>query len=329
MTMRLVLLCLLVSLSCFAEEPPLAPKENRSMSIDELINSSELSHCPLEKNTEASARDKCMAAIISEDVAGYLSGRKETIFLDVAGERGRHYKNVIPYGFMHPSLTLLCRSEKLDDLKNDKIFGCALKNYVIELKKFSTGATSSIPQLIASNIEMYKSYRSKEGFQEARWGMTQKELISAVKGISKSSNNEFVAQKIVGGYKAKVIYSLVSDRLAQVKIKFTADSRFPDDAVRTYIKLSEALSSKYGDAVINDSNPDAGLDSALDEAGGVGRSVRGGRRLFAREWGTGESAITMSLKGEGMAISHSLIYVSKAFSDAIDLSSRKKLEDSL
>lgn len=327
--MRIALLCLLAPLLCLAEEPSLAPPKNQSMWIDRLINSPEPSHCSLEKFTGTRVIDKCVAALGPEDVAGYLSGRKETLFADVSGEKGKHYKNLIPFGFTHPSY-LRCRSKQVtDELRKDKLFECGLRDYLRELKKFSSGATSSIPQLIASNIEMYTSYRSKEGFQEARWGMTQKELISAVKGISKSSNNELVAQKIVGGHKAKVIYSLESDRLAQVNIKFTSDSRFPDDAVRKYIELSEVLSSKYGDAVINDSNPDAGLDSALDEAGGVGRSVRGGRRLFAREWGTGESAITMSLKGEDMVISHSLIYVSKAFADVIDSSSRKKLEDSL
>lgn len=37
----------------------------------------------------------------------------------------------------------------------------------------------------------------------------------------------------------------------------------------------------------------------------------------------------MTLKGENMEISHSLIYVSKAFSDVLAASGRKEIESSL
>ncbi|RYZ42281.1 MAG: hypothetical protein EOO71_08715 [Myxococcaceae bacterium] len=92
-----------------------------------------------------------------------------------------------------------------------------------------------------------KTYRSSEGFQEARWGMTSAEVRAVLPDASVSPDGTLRLKTTIAEVPAEVAFGFLEDRLAAV------DVFFPEVAdVRTFQTLMrDLLTRKYGEPMRN------------------------------------------------------------------------------
>lgn len=125
-----------------------------------------------------------------------------------------------------------------------KAEGCLLSAFLTA--KAPTGLfISTYKPYLAAKLAEYRSYRSQEGYQAARWGMTPAEVRNAE--ALPSGDGKTVK---IDGQPARVSYLYTDGRLSSVRVKFLAPC-LPAVCYERYLKVSEILQSKYGDYADN------------------------------------------------------------------------------
>jgi len=86
------------------------------------------------------------------------------------------------------------------------------------------------------------AWRSTEGFQTTRWGMTAAEVVAALGPTAAHEDGKVVADMVVGGYEARVHCSFAGGRLSDVALWLPSLA----SARGSYADIKGLLSTKYG-----------------------------------------------------------------------------------
>lgn len=285
----------------------------------------------------------CDNALAVEDMLATLSGERSSLLDETAGTNLDSYKKKIPTGFF-PASFYTCKNLKektkkfdftppLEQLLNDPMmsaYTCSVIHYIHELKKAkSTRDYAYFSRSMRTLISNYDDYRSKETIQGAKWGMTRTELINTIKNLKKQQNGNYFTDKVVGGKMAKVTYHFLNNRLTKISAIFAVDGRYPESVINTFEGISTGLTSKYGSLINMDSDNDSYVSESLEEIGGIGRSVRAGRKSLNRAWSTDETKINMQMIRNETKLEHKLIYVSNAFSNMVIEAEEQAMQSTL
>lgn len=108
-------------------------------------------------------------------------------------------------------------------------------------------------------IEFEKTYRSPEGFQASRWGMTPADLQTAVPGAVDDGRGNYRLSTTVDGAPAVVLFRFVEGRLAAADVALAAVR----DGRPRHEKFRDALALKYR-------APKESTDTAAEAAARVG-----------------------------------------------------------
>lgn len=285
----------------------------------------------------------CDNILAVEDTLSTLSGERNSILEKTAGTNLAAYKKKIPTGFF-PAYFYACPNLKektkifdsmppLEPLLDDPMmsaYTCSVIHYFYEIKKAeSTGDYAYFSSSMRALISNYDNYRSKEVIQGAKWGMTRTELIKTIKNLRKQQDGNYSTSKEVGGKIAKVTYHFLNNRLTKISASFAVDGRYPESAINTFENISTGLASKYGNLINNDSDNDSYLSENLEEIGGIGRSVRAGRRSLNRAWNTDETYISMQMHRNETTLDHKLIYISNAFRNMVVEAEKQAIHSTL
>lgn len=285
----------------------------------------------------------CDNVLAVEDILATLSGERNSLLEKTAGTNLDSYRKKIPTGFF-PASFYACQNLKektkkfdstppLEQLLDDPMmsaYTCSVIHYIHELKKAkSTGDYAYFSRSMRALISNYDGYRSKEVIQGSKWGMTRTELINTIKNLRKQPDGNYSTDKVVGGKMAKVTYHFLNNRLTKISASFAVDGRYPESAINTFEDISTGLTSKYGNLINKDSDNDSYLSESLEEIGGIGRSVRAGRRSLSRVWNTDETNINMQMIRNETELEHKLTYISNAFSNMVAEAEERAMQSTL
>lgn len=153
--------------------------------------------------------------------------------------------------------------------------GCLLSGFITADKPNGL-FVRAIPSYVAERLKEYRRYRSNEGYQSARWGMTAAEVARA-EGLAGAASK---AVKI-DGHPARVSYHYTDGRLSSVRVRLQVTC-LPAPCYERFLKISDVLASKYGTYSDNSTTDETTLErtssrlyqSVSDESGLVGDGYR-------------------------------------------------------
>jgi hypothetical protein len=190
----------------------------------------------------------------------------------------------------------------------------------VEAKQIETAdAAVSPPPLTQS------TYRSNEGYQQARWGMSRDE-VQAIYPQANERGGEFGFLGEVAGYETATGFGFSDGMLALVSVSLRGGSLTTAERMRAFSDLKSLLTQKYGaprqDALRRtDSDP---LGLIQDESTAI---LTGQAERFAI-WELAESRIILRAKRGTGGIFVAVLYTStKLFDRFIEAEDRKRAND--
>ncbi|WP_095975885.1 hypothetical protein [Melittangium boletus] len=171
-------------------------------------------------------------------------------------------------------------------------------------------------------------YRSGEGYQKARWGMSRKEiktLYPQAEPFESEGQSWIGFTGNVAGYKAYTAFAFAGDRLAVVTVTIANDRYNSADPLAEYDELLGLLTKLYGRPL-----SDEVLWKTEPLLGGRGRKLGAAIELGEAEkiskWERPDSQIFLFADGHGLEIRTRIIYKSRTIGVAAD-TERAKIND--
>lgn len=178
-----------------------------------------------------------------------------------------------------------------------------------------------------------KDWRSSEGFQAARWGMTKAEVRKLFPGARQQKHGDdalAISKTQVADRMASVVFFFVMDRLASVVVSFEVAAS--NDVTSKFDRLVELLKKKYGEPAdygvrwSNASAKELFADDHLD----LGTAVVMGDASLSAKWESSESTIGVGCSSNGrLHSSVALLYFSKRLEPARAEHERRKASSDL
>ena len=171
------------------------------------------------------------------------------------------------------------------------------------------------------------SFVSLEGFRQAKWGMSMKEVQALFPKAQKSKGGSFLVlqNQTVAGHEGYFQLQFTHNRFDFVAIvlteKFVNDMKY----VERFWELKELLGKKYGEPT---KDKRYRTDDLFTDTNQLGMAVKTGGLAFVTEWQSEKTEIELSLTGENYKTETKLIYMSREL-DAARRAAResKKLDD--
>jgi hypothetical protein len=163
---------------------------------------------------------------------------------------------------------------------------------------------------------------SKEGYLDAKWGMTKQEVID-ITGASPSQNGAYLEGEIVNT-KVAILYEFIQDRLYEViiPIKLKENTLDVTEDMAKFSEIESLLLDKYGKAKRREksrNNPYIPYSTAISL----------GQGFYRTKWETPESRIMLYLGGDMTKINHLLVYESKKYAPLARKEKKKKAKEKL
>lgn len=170
----------------------------------------------------------------------------DRIWGDLSKEMNKEIKNItdtnkkIIYPDRYIKLYEDIKSKNKSPSETIKFKGCFLSAF--ETMSSPLGLMqSNYHAYLPIKLAEYRNYRSTEGYQSARWGMTP---IEVRKAEALTNNNTKTVS--IDGYPSRVSYLYTDDRLSSVRIRLLTPC-LPAVCYERFLKISEIIQSKYGD----------------------------------------------------------------------------------
>jgi len=142
-------------------------------------------------------------------------------------------------------------------------------------------------------VQFDPSRMSKEGYLEAKWGMTRQEVVD-VTGASLSSDAAYMEGEIVNT-RVSILYYFIQDKLYQVIIPIKLDTINVGDYISKFAEIEELLLAKYGKAKKKEK-------SRNNPYIPYGTAISLGQGFYRTKWDTPESRIMLYLGGDISAV---------------------------
>ena len=178
------------------------------------------------------------------------------------------------------------------------------------------------PPKTKKEVQFDPSRMSKEGYLDAKWGMTKQEVID-VTGASPGQNAAFLEGEIANT-KVMILYNFIQDKLYNVIIPLKLKENtinFSEDMSK-FSEIESLLLEKYGKPKKREksrSTPYIPFSTAISLGQGFYRTI----------WETPESRIMLYLGGDMTKITHILSYESKKYAPLAKKEKEKKAKEKL
>ncbi len=273
---------------------------------------------------------ECLRAMYRQDVVWWLAGKGETMLDSLPDEQLAFLSPLKGAALPQPDIERACGRSLLDVVNEERQatveHGCLFSHVHLELGRWGAGDPSEFRSAAEEVKEDLESYRGTDGYQSTRWGMSVAQVRKLYRA-SRTKEGDLVMRGVVAGLGAATTFRFVDNRLFEVAVDFTVKHHHPDRYVEDFGKIRELLAKKYGTPK-DSSKGETLIDGIYGAVGGVGRSVRGGHEELTSEWVLSSTGISLRLRGEDLAIQHTLTYRSVVLAGIHDLREREShLED--
>lgn len=141
-----------------------------------------------------------------------------------------------------------------------------------------------------------KGYRSPEGFQSAKWGMTVAEVRKAIPKAQLVDDKGLFVRGETAGIKTDTYFLFVDGRLASVGVQSREVHLSASQYVADYKRLRALLLKKYGAPVTDGEKWHESL--LKDTPDGLHAALVLGHAELGTTWNTGETVIGLTAKGK-------------------------------
>ena len=160
-------------------------------------------------------------------------------------------------------------------------------------------------------------YRSTEGYQKTRWGMSRAEVEAVypkAQRMALDGHDAVALEGDVAGKKAGTFFVFTQDRLASVAIVFADRPKNNAAALRDFDTLQRALVVKYGPPT---------KDQTLRDDGGVlgavgidlGTAISLGHAKKVSTWEPPETLVLLTAEQDDLGIGLRIVYIGKALAE--------------
>lgn len=178
------------------------------------------------------------------------------------------------------------------------------------IKKITFAANATTLEPVNESEEQVVNAEAS-GFRSATWGMSKAEVRKTEESEPvKEDTNLLMYQDKLNGLDVFAIYVFVQDRLVRGKYGFTVEHSNENDFIQDFMRIKEALGTKYGKATSE--NVSWRNDLYRDDRDEWGFAVSLGHLVYSSEWSTKDTEIFHILYGENYDITHVVEYTSKA-----------------
>lgn len=154
-----------------------------------------------------------------------------------------------------------------------------------------------------------KGYRSPEGYQKARWGMTEAE-VKQVYPQARAMDQGLWFEGETAGHKAVTAFGFSEHRLGYVGIRFDITRSTVAQYIEDYEALKKLLVQKYGTPKHDDVNWREGKEFLSDAPDGLSTALRLGYATLETQWTTGETMIRLECEAKRYTPTISITYAS-------------------
>ncbi|MGC4120908.1 MAG: tetratricopeptide repeat protein [Myxococcales bacterium] len=159
-----------------------------------------------------------------------------------------------------------------------------------------------------------KTWRSKTGYQQTRWGMTPKQVKALYPGALENGAM-VVAKGKAAGHDAQIGFLFLDGSLAGVALIFQ-DGVFAAERLKVFEDVKKGLIVKYGEPADDSENwRQPAMRGTVDKATAIGL---GALELSTKWVGDGETAIHLGCSAKDAVLSVQLQYFSIAFFDELE-----------
>ncbi|RYZ17073.1 MAG: hypothetical protein EOO70_02955 [Myxococcaceae bacterium] len=153
-----------------------------------------------------------------------------------------------------------------------------------------------------------KGYRSPEGYQQARWGMSLVELKKLYPGAGHVEASGIALNGKTAGLETVTVFRLVGDKLVLVIVTETENRSSAAADLQDYERLKRLLTRRYGEPL----NEEEAWSSDLFRGDPARRAnaIKMKTLVLKTTWMTGETMIILEAEGEAFGIKSSVSYLS-------------------
>ena len=264
-------------------------------SIFVVIGSLSLDAAPAKSEECDKLPPKCFQAVIEEDMTYWSDGGKSVIgriIEDEAVTSKRSQEAV----WCRPCSEIVIPVECTNLIEKNKERGCSpfafdLKERI--LKWLSGKPDADLDAAYKNRLSKWAAFRSTDGYNTAKWGMTLKDVQKAVKGLKKKKDAHIQLLEFAG-FEAQAEYVFSEARLTSVVISPAKTFIMSDKYLTIYDRVIDLLQQKYGDPDENETEY-TGLGETYEEHGIPGAALRIGRLKKRAVWESEKTRIEVVL----------------------------------